>query len=325
MAIPFSSLKTVSPDGKSPLGAASSIMGQVMKPRIPGVGRIPGMPAQPGGMPNVGAQPAQPTVPQMTVAGGNVGSTGVKAPANAAAPAPLPLPLPIQSPNAAITRIDPANDLRSTMIAPTAGPSRSQIALDRLKSFDMDTADERARGIRDIGRSAAKFGRLGSSMVSTDLGSLEERLARAREQMLLNLSANTAEGEIGDARMDRGELRGERNFQVDRADNAIDRNVQQRFMEDALVNSQFNRDRVLANAELDLAQGAEANSQGAFGSLAELFKNRAAGQLPGSVMDVLGSLGGAAPPTTLPPVASAPNNKIPTSVLPFSSLKLAGR
>jgi hypothetical protein len=252
-------------------------------------------------MPNVNPTPASPVLPMPS------------SPAQTSAPAsPAPLPLPVQSNTAQLSRINPANDLRSIQIAPTAGPSRSQIALDRLKSFDMGQADDRQRGIQGIGRAAARLGRLNSGMVTTDLGNLEERLNRERERTLLDLSANTAEGEIGDARYDRGELRTERGFQTGQAENAIDRNVQQRLLEETLLGNEWNRNRVLADAELKLGESAGQSGSEAMDALAELIRNRAASQVPQSQQTVLDEIGQAKPPATLPTgIASG----VPKSIL----------
>jgi hypothetical protein len=78
------------------------------------------------------------------------------------------------------------------------GKSRLDIALERLRNLDEATADARTRGIRDIGDAAARFGRIGSGVVTTDLGNLEERLQQNRDRELRTLAADAAEGDIGD-------------------------------------------------------------------------------------------------------------------------------
>ena len=296
------------------VGSTLQKVGQAMAPKVPAVGQMAAQPS--GGFFSKSIKqlaparaPSAPTMPNVSPIPASNALTGQPP----VAPAPVtPLPMPVQSNTAQLSRINPSNDLRSVQIAPTAGPSRSEIAAKRLELLDRGQADQRKRGIQEIGRNAASLGRLNSGMVTTDLGNLEERLQELRERTLLGLSADTAEGEIQDARYDRGELRGERDFQTGRADNAIDQNVRQRMMEDALVNSQFGRNRALANAELDYSDQAGRASEGAFDALGELFRTRAAKQMPGSQQNILDEISGAKAPSTLPPVASA---NIPRSIL----------
>ena len=75
---------------------------------------------------------------------------------------------------------------------------RENIALERFKNLEAGLGDERKRGITDIRRAAAKFGRLGSGGVTTDLGNLEERLGEHRTRGLRELSADTAGMELSD-------------------------------------------------------------------------------------------------------------------------------
>jgi hypothetical protein len=78
------------------------------------------------------------------------------------------------------------------------GPTRTELAQQALQSLDESTADERSRGIRQIGQSAAALGRLGSGMVTTDLGNLEERLQGQRERTLRDLAVQTGSQEFSD-------------------------------------------------------------------------------------------------------------------------------
>jgi len=77
-------------------------------------------------------------------------------------------------------------------------PNRQELALQSLQNFDAEQGDIRQLGIQDIGRAGARLGRLGSGMVTTDLGNLEDRLNTTRERMLSDLSQQTASQELGD-------------------------------------------------------------------------------------------------------------------------------
>jgi hypothetical protein len=79
-----------------------------------------------------------------------------------------------------------------------SAPNREAIALQTLQNLDAAQADQRKLGIQDIGRAGARLGRLGSGMVTTDLGNLEDRLNTERERTLRGLSADTAAQEMAD-------------------------------------------------------------------------------------------------------------------------------
>jgi hypothetical protein len=79
-----------------------------------------------------------------------------------------------------------------------AAPDRKALALDALKTFDEQQADTEKLGIRDIGRNAAAAGRLGSGVVSTQLGDLQSTLARDRNQMERSLAGDVASQSLND-------------------------------------------------------------------------------------------------------------------------------
>ena len=78
------------------------------------------------------------------------------------------------------------------------GASRGDIALEHFKTLEEASADRTKLGTQQIGRDAARLGRLGSGMVTTSLGDLSEREAIARNQALRELAAGAAEGDITD-------------------------------------------------------------------------------------------------------------------------------
>lgn len=77
-------------------------------------------------------------------------------------------------------------------------PSRQDIALQRFQDLLGQTEEQRQLGTRAIGQSAAKFGRMGSGMVTTDLGNLEERLQTGLQREARGLAADTAAQEEAD-------------------------------------------------------------------------------------------------------------------------------
>ena len=68
--------------------------------------------------------------------------------------------------------------VQSALGSALGGDTLQQSAQGQLQNILEDTEDARRLGSRDIGRSAAAFGRIGSGVVTTDLGNLEERLQR---------------------------------------------------------------------------------------------------------------------------------------------------
>jgi hypothetical protein len=135
------------------------------------------------------------------------------------------------------------------------GPDRGQIARDLYKGIEQDTADERTRGIRQISEAAGRLGRIGAGGVSTDLGSLEERLSMNRDRQLRELSAGAAGESLSDqlkklggtadieqllsgiGAQKRGEVRGERDYQRDLSQDPI----RQRLLEEQLQQGAFDR------------------------------------------------------------------------------------
>jgi len=160
------------------------------------------------------------------------------------------------------------------------GPSLSDAAATEFKLLGEQSARDRQLGIQDIGRSAAKFGRIGSGRVTTDLGNLEDTLRMREENARRGLSADVAQGEAVNRRANlgatsglenqiygqeagsRGEVRGERGYQSDTAQQALENRIRQKALEESLTQGGFNRD--LATSELGL-QGAQIQGNTAAG------------------------------------------------------------
>lgn len=77
-------------------------------------------------------------------------------------------------------------------------PGIGAAAQGRLQNIFEQSADQRKIGSRDIGRSAAAFGRVGSGVVNTQLGDLEARIQRGQQQAFRGLAGDTATAEAQD-------------------------------------------------------------------------------------------------------------------------------
>ena len=194
----------------------------------------------------------------------------------------------------------------------SSAPSRQELAEQSFARLGESLGEARTKGIQDIGRKAAAFGRIGSGVTTTNLGDLGERLGTIETRERGRLAGETAGLEFGDrlARLGatqgvggqlfnqdlgragfeqtlRGETRGERGFQVGEEQRGIDNRVRQRFAEEDLRNSDFGRRMQELNLTgrfgfnsvnpLELAIGNQFG-QGAndlFGGSAELLRQRA--------------------------------------------------
>lgn len=203
--------------------------------------------------------------------------------------------------------------LRS-LIGPAAqslleGPDRTELAQTLFGNFLERDQERLGQETRNVGRDAAKFGRIGSGVTTSKIGDAFERSEENRDRLRSDLSATTAgqilsdrlgilgglqgaTGQLFDldsreagvhrslrdeargersaegrfaadvlgldqqrvasllglegfrdeqGRSDRAELRGERAFQVDRAESATDRRVQQAQLEEAFRNNDFSK------------------------------------------------------------------------------------
>lgn len=179
-----------------------------------------------------------------------------------------PTPPPTES-GGPLTDFGPGNDLLSTQVNPTTGerlggvqsgndvlykaltqgPNLQQSALDQFKNIQSQTSEQRQRGIQDIGRSAARLGRLGSGMVTTDLGNLEDTLRSHENQALGDLAYNTATQDSANRRANlgagqgyesqlygqgqnaRNEVRTERDYQAQQSQQALQNEIVRRQLQ----------------------------------------------------------------------------------------------
>lgn len=246
-------------------------------------------------MPLGGSQAQQRMSPPQT------STAGPTVPTTTAATPPAPEPVTVSDTSAPVTTFSATSNLRPTQINPVASdetarlralalqgfeglagaPDRTQLASDAFRLILEQNADARRLGTQQIARDAARLGRLGSGMVTTSLGDLESRIQQSEDQAARALALDAAGMTLADRlavsealtggagffdaldRADRGELRLERGRQDQLAQQAIDNFVRQRMLEDALLNSAFNREMSVSDILARIGFGA-GNPSGSF-------------------------------------------------------------
>lgn len=218
-------------------------------------------------------------------------------PQTGAAPTPAPVPAAPQPNYASVTPINPQADLRGQQIAPGETPDRLAFANQRFDQFMSDSAPQVEAQRRDLLKNGAAMGRVGSGMLRTSFGDLASELNRQATNERSRLFTNAAEGSIGDQQNNRAELRGERDYQVGQEASAFNRGRQERFDQEDLLNSGFNRD--VTRAQI----GFQGNPSGAVGAVAANQQDRA-GQAMSTFQDLMAGNGAAGAAT--PPISDAP-------------------
>lgn len=241
---------------------------------------------------NVNGHPVSGTLPQSVLQGG----------------APATMPVGGTGPGYAdLSTFGPGNDLRSTAVLPVAGPDRAQLASGALKLFEDQQAPQLAARMRQIGQAAAKFGRIGSGLVNTELADVGTDYNTKLAQLKQALALEAAQNQLADQAALRGEVRGERGYQQGMAQTALDNTVRQRQLEDALTSSDLNRNLAILNAQegvgssgfdptkalLLASQYNQQAGEQSTSAFAELLKNLAANKATSSL------LGGGAPKPAL--------------------------
>ena len=233
---------------------------------------------------------------------------------NPSAPPPPPVPMQPNVAGTAVTPYGPGNDLRGGAVLPAvseraggasgmvdsaaqaigSGPGRQQIAMDRLSAFDTAAQPMIRDKIQAVGRSAAKFGRLGMGDTGIEATRPFTDYLTQRDAYSKQLAADTAEGEIGDRFRgfdalsgyergvrgfeagERDEVRGERDFQSDMARDALNDAFRERQFESGEFSDDYNR----ALQEYLLQLGVDPT--GAFLGISNQFGNSAASSVSGA-------------------------------------------
>lgn len=209
----------------------------------------------------------------------------------AAEPAPPPPP---QMPTTPLSRFGPGQSLRGIQINPFEserlkniqglvggaaeavgqGPDLGQAAAERLNLFREQVLDPQFEiASRDVGRRAAALGRVGSGVVTTELGELGARRERELGQEARRLSAETAFQEeqnrlrrlgalgglesqlYGQEAGARGELRGERGYQEGLAQQALQNRIRQLLLGEDIREREFGRGMQRAGLAAQLGYG----------------------------------------------------------------------
>lgn len=164
--------------------------------------------------------------------------------------APAVMPVGGSNGYANLSGFGPGNDLQGTTIAPVSGPDRAALASKALSIFDQQNAAPFQGQIRQIGQAAAKFGRIGSGMVNTNLADLGTALGQQRSVLEQALALDAAQQQLADQAALRGELRGERGYQAGQAQQAVQNYVTQQQLTSDLMSSDLNRRLAAMNAIL---------------------------------------------------------------------------
>lgn len=215
--------------------------------------------------------------------------------------------------NPYLTGFAPGNDLRFQQINPYAnnrlqqtqgavdaataalqgGPDRQQMAQDLFQSYLQQSSPEFDRTIREITQRNAAAGRLGSGMYGSNLVDAATQRQRDIAAYGTQLAYDTTNGAIQDRQNNlaalsglenqqfnqgaaqRNELRGERTYQQGVATQAQQDAINQRLLEDQLLNSASNRDLSYYGLLGQLGYGS--NPAGTLGGLAGDTQNAATG------------------------------------------------
>lgn len=232
-----------------------------------------------------GATTGQGMIP---VPGGVQPITAANVPSYAPGPAPS-----VPNTTAPVTPYGPGHDLIGSQINPTVdprlagtqgavdaarlgltgGPDRTQLAQNAFNDFLTNSQSAFDRNARQITQRAAAGGRTGSGMYGSDLVDLGTAANRDRLQEANRLASGLADStrndqfntlsalsglegqQYGQGLGSRNELRGERGFQVGQRDQATQDAVNQRLLEEQLLNGQFGRDQQITNDLINVGYG----------------------------------------------------------------------
>ena len=286
--------------GKSPATLQPPVPPPVAPPVAPPAPATPVQPIQPppvtpipqpppvtGGLLGNAIAATQAANPPVAPTGGLLGNA-------LATQQPPPVPPPVTPPpnDGGVSEFGPGNDLRYTQFAPQASdrlsatggmvdtarntlataPDRQMLALETLKLAEEQGDPAYQQRVRQVGQNAAKWGRIGSGMTTSELGDVETTRARDIDQLRRGVSLESAGQTLADRTSNlqtlgaletdqfnkeaakRGELRGERGYESDVAAKALEDSIRQRQLEEDLTQGAYGRQ--MGKAQLGL-QGAQ--------------------------------------------------------------------
>jgi len=207
----------------------------------------------------------------------------------------------------------------------SGAPDRQTLARQSLENFISSTDPGYQQRLRESADRAASLGRVGSGMAADDIvrlgrgreaeivqqsrelagetagRELEDRAARlAAAQGVAGQFGQEEGGQFGREAAQRGELRGERGYQGDLAQQAITNRANQVAMEATLQQQQFGQNLERGRFASDVASGYETQGQNAQDAAAEAFRL-------GAVERSLGIGGGGGGGVAAAPGAAPPN------------------
>lgn len=175
-------------------------------------------------------------------------ATGVTVDPTLQVPTPGPLPSPAYSAQqSTVQPFGPEADLRYQSVLPDPSVDRFGLAQDRFDQFAESTNPAYEAALRAATQRAAASGRLGSGMLTTTYGDYASNRARELDLARQGFLTDALEGTIGDARSDRSELRGERDYQYGVSRQAIEDEIRNLLVGDQLTDSAFDRQTRLAS------------------------------------------------------------------------------
>lgn len=222
-------------------------------------------------------------------------------------------------------QVDTARDALST------GPDRAALAAQNFQLLRDSTQPQYDAAVRQVGANAAKFGRIGAGMTTNELTSLDQSrerdLLQAQKGLSLDAAGSTLadrqailsslgglEGQqYGEGASGRNELRGERGYQTDFAQQGLTNEQNRLGLEDTLTNSEFGRNQ--ERARTLAAIGGSSDPTAALGGQADYY----GGQAGASGQSVAELLANAAYQrgTTAAPAPTAPRPPAPAPAAPY--------
>lgn len=195
-------------------------------------------------------------------------------------PTAMPMtPLPGGAPGvagAAVSQINPAQDLRHAAITPdnAGAPNLTELAAQKYGDFAGRQSDLLNRNLRAIGGRQAAMGRVGYGPNNEEYRDIADVFSRNDAEFRRALASDVARGDLDERRSQRGELRGERDYQTGLDREAQDRAIQRTMLEDALTNSEFNRQYRTADLEYGAGTDRMDDASGGWDDLAKyLYEN----------------------------------------------------
>lgn len=140
-----------------------------------------------------------------------------------------------------MTKVDPANDLRSQQITPGEGIDRFKLANEQFDTYSKSTDPAFQLALRRANEAAAATGRLGSGMLRTSFGDLGNQRSLDLQNERDKLFQDALSGSVQDAQTRFQDLMQEQGYQTGAQNQAFNQNVTGQTLQNNLTNSAFQR------------------------------------------------------------------------------------